>query len=66
MAGTESWWEPKWTLCYGHPLRLSEIERFKLEDIDMDDIIYASDISEKMTKPLRIRDLIDYIKQNKG
>lgn len=64
IAGTEKWYDltPKRSLCWGHSLKLSELEKIQLEEISMDDIILITDVDKKESKTITVGMLVDYIK----
>jgi hypothetical protein len=53
------WWYPKWFLCYGHPKRLSELE--KMGKLDNNDVLLITDVSEHTSKRVTVRDLKNFI-----
>ena len=66
MAGTESWYVPKTTdyLCSGHNKRVTDLELLRQEEIQMDDVLLISDVSEKKSKQIRVGDLVNFLKNH--
>ncbi len=54
---------PVWMLCWGHKtLRVSELNRLTKEDLDSEDLILVSDMSEKESKQIKVGDLVEFLK----
>ncbi len=64
IAGTETWYNmtTKRSLCWGHNLKLSELEKMHLDEISVDDIILITDVDKKESKTITVGMLVDYIK----
>ena len=65
-AGTDDRWYrffvPPWMLCWGHNIKVSELECMTKNDLDIEDIFMISDMSEKKSKQIKIGELIKFIK----
>lgn len=48
-------------LCYGHHIPLSEFQELLENEIEDDDCIMISDVSEKLSKKIKILTLIKYL-----
>ena len=62
FAGKQKWYQSVWSICWGHPWKVSELEEMIFPDDN--DFIMIVDESENASKKIKIKTLVKYI-QNK-
>ena len=53
-----------WNFLFGNPKKVSELQSIESKDIQPDDLLLISDISEKTSKKVSMADIVEYVRRH--
>jgi len=64
ISGTERWYHSKSLLCYGHSLRLNDLDEIYNGELSINDYLLLTDTDKEKSRKVKLGELVKFIKNS--